>query len=129
MPVVESLLPEVEPIEEPVPIDEPLPVVEVSLPLVEGIVPALDEPLEEPVPDAPMELEELGVLDEDDGEAPIVDDEPELLGWALVEGEVVDEPVLLVPELAMPPPDFGAVELLLLLAPLLPAEPPAWAAA
>jgi hypothetical protein len=133
VPVVVSVLPEDEPIEELLPdvdgVDD-----DVSV-LVEGVALVELEPLEEPVPEAPMLELELGdVLDElVDGEAPIVDDEVEgeapaaLLGVVVdapVDGEVVDEPLELTPEPAVSPPVFGAVEVLLLLAPVLPAAPP-----
>jgi hypothetical protein len=145
VPVVVSVLPEDEPIEELLPdvlgdeVDEL-----VSL-LVEPLADGELEPLDEPVPEAPMLELELGevlldvlgevLLELVDGEAPIVDDEddegeapvvllPDVLGVALVEGDALDAQVELVPEPDMSPPDFGAVELLLLLAPVLPALPP-----
>ena len=131
MPVVVSVLPEDEPIEELLPdvdgVDD-----DVSV-LLEGVALVELEPLEEPVPEAPM-LELGDVLDElVDGEAPIVDDEVEgeapaaLLGVVVdapVDGEVLEEPLELTPEPAVSPQVFGAVELLLLLAPVLPAAPP-----
>lgn len=62
----------------------------------------LDEPLEEPVPEVPIDDELLGVLDElVEGEAPMVDDEDDL-SVALAAGVVV------LPVLAA-----GAVELVL----------------
>jgi hypothetical protein len=146
VPVVVSVLPEDEPIEELLPDvlgdDEVDELVSLLLePLADGEL----EPLDEPVPEAPMLELELGevllevlgdvLLELVDGEAPIVDEDddegeapvvllPEVLGEALVDGEVVDAPVELVPEPDMSPPDFGAVEVLLLLAPVLPAPPP-----
>jgi len=163
VPVVVSVLPEDEPIEELLPdvlgleddelvslllegvlvLEEPVP----EAPIDELLLGVLAlEPLDEPVPDAPIELDDEGdVLEElDDG---IVEE--------LDEGEVVDEPVeleapgapmLLVPEPDVSPPVFGAVDVLLLLPPVLPAldapvpvpepevppvpaAPPAWARA
>ena len=141
-----SVLPEDEPIEELLPdvlgddeVDELVSLL--LVPLAEGEL----EPLDEPVPEAPMLELELGevlldvlgevLLELVDGEAPIVDDDedgvepvvllPEVLGEALVDGEALEAPVALVPEPDMSPPDFGAVEVLLLLAPVLPAPPPA----
>jgi hypothetical protein len=131
VPVVVSVLPDDEPIEELLPDvlgveDEEL----VSLlvePLVDGVVEGVValEPLEEPVPEAPMLDElELGVLldvPDDEGEAPIVDEDDEgeapVLG---LEGVVVLEAA----EPAVSPPVFGAVDVLLLAPPLLPAAPP-----
>jgi hypothetical protein len=141
VPVVVSVLLEDEPIEELLPdVDG---VDDVSV-LLEGVALVELEPLEEPVPEAPMlELGDV-LLDElVDGEAPIVDDDDvegeapaALLGEVVeapVDGEVVEEPLELTPEPAVSPPVFGAVEVLLLLAPVLPAAPPAappvWATA
>lgn len=132
MPVVVSVLPEDEPIEELLPVlPEVDGVADVSVlvePVAEGDELELEPvPLDDPVPEAPMLELELGEVLVD-GEAPIVDELPELLGVVVdapVDGEVVEEPVELVPEPAVSPPVLGAVELLLLLAPVLPAVPPA----
>jgi hypothetical protein len=130
VPVVVSVLPDDEPIEELLPDelgveDEEL----VSLlvePLVDGVVEGVValEPLEEPVPEAPMldELEPGVLLDVPvEGDAPIVDEDDEgeapVLG---LEGVVVLEAA----EPAVSPPVFGAVDVLLLAPPLLPAAPP-----
>jgi hypothetical protein len=146
VPVVVSVLPEDEPIDELLPeelgVDEEL--VSLVLPLVPAppVPPVADgelEPLEEPVPEAPMLELELGELLPDElveGDAPMVDEDEdgeELLLPVVLLGEVelllpVVGVLLLVP---VPLPLVEPAPLLLPAdVPALPPEvPPVWAAA
>ena len=156
MPVVVSVLPDEAPMEPLLElgddeVDELVSVVVLLLPVVldDGELEVLDdgeleEPLDEPVPEAPMDDELLlGELDElVDGEAPIVDDDDEEdLSVAVLEGVL---PAVLLLELGVLELVLGVLLLVPVLLPLvepeavpapadvpelLPLVPPVWAMA
>ena len=79
-----------------------------------------EEPLDEPVPDAPIDDELLGELEAPvDGEAPIVDDEEDL-SVAVLEGVL---PAVLLLELGVLELVLGVLLLVPVLLPLVEAEP------
>lgn len=80
-----------------------------------------EDPLDEPVPEAPMDDELLGELEAAvDGEAPIVDDDEDDLSVAVLEGVL---PAVLLLELGVLELVLGVLLLVPVLLPLVEAEP------
>jgi len=131
VPVVVSVLPDEAPIEPLLElgddeVDELVSVLLLPVVLDDGELEVLDDgevaedPLDEPVPEAPMDDELLGELEAPvDGEAPIVDDDEEDLSVAVLEGVL---PAVLLLELGVLELVLGVLLLVPVLLPLVEPE-------